>query len=119
MDSYASSLSLVVDSSCSLENTSGHIDVQPVWIRTGVSSAAVHPHCLVLVSYHDSLVAQLVNNLPAMQETQVLCLGWGDPLEKEITTHSSILAWEMPWKEEPDSLQCLTSSRYLKYHPYF
>ena len=54
-----------------------------------------------------------------MQETQVLCLGWGDPLEKEITTHSSILAWEMPWKEEPDSLQCLTSSRYLKYHPYF
>ena len=119
VDSYASSLSLVVDSSCSLENTSGHIDVQPVWIRTGVSSAAVHPHCLVLVSYRDSLVAQLVNNLPAMQETQVLCLGWGDPLEKEITTHSSILAWEMPWKEEPDSLQCLTSSRYLKYHPYF
>ena len=119
VDSYASSLSLVVDSSCSLENTSGHIDVQPVWIRTGVSSAAVYPHCLVLVSYRDSLVAQLVNNLPAMQETQVLCLGWGDPLEKEITTHSSILAWEIPWKEEPDSLQCLTSSRYLKYHPYF
>ena len=53
----------------------------------------------------DSLIAQLVNNLPAMQETQVLCLGWGDSLEKEITTHSSILAWEIPWKEEPDRLQ--------------
>ena len=39
----------------------------------------------------------MVKNLPAMQETQVLSLGWKDPLEKEMATHSSILAWEIPW----------------------
>ena len=43
-----------------------------------------------------SLVAQLVKNLPAMQETQVQCLGWEDPLEKGMATHSSILAWRIP-----------------------
>ena len=47
-----------------------------------------------------SLVAQLVKNLPAVQETWVLFLGWDDPLEKEIATHSSILAWEILWTEE-------------------
>ena len=44
-----------------------------------------------------SLVAQLVKNLPAMQETWVRSLGWEDPLEKEKATHSSILAWRIPW----------------------
>ena len=44
-----------------------------------------------------SLVAQLVKNLPAMQETWVLSLGWEDPLEKGKTTHSSILGWRIPW----------------------
>ena len=44
-----------------------------------------------------SLVAQLVKNLPAMQETWVRSLGWEDPLEKKTATHSSILAWRMPW----------------------
>ena len=48
-----------------------------------------------------SLVAQLVKNLPAMQETQVQLLGWEDPLKKEMTTHSSIPAWRIPWTEEP------------------
>ena len=48
-----------------------------------------------------SLVAQLVKNLPAMQETQVRFLGWEDPLEKEMATHSSILAWRIPWTEDP------------------
>ena len=43
----------------------------------------------------------MVKNLPAMQETQVPSLGWEDPLEKEIATHSSILAWRIPWTEEP------------------
>ena len=47
-----------------------------------------------------SLVAQLVKNLPALQETQVQFLGQEDPLEKEMETHSSILAWEIPWTEE-------------------
>ena len=47
------------------------------------------------------LVAQLVKNLPAMQETQVSSLGKEDPLEKGMATNSSILAWEIPWTEEP------------------
>ena len=47
-----------------------------------------------------SLVAQMIKNLPAMQETWVLSLGWENPLEKEMATHSSILAWEIPWTEE-------------------
>ena len=48
-----------------------------------------------------SVVAQMVKNLPAMQETQVQFLGWKDTLEKGMTTHSSILAWRIPWTEEP------------------
>ena len=51
-----------------------------------------------------SLVAQLVKNPPAMQETQVRSLGQEDPLEKGMATHSSILAWEIPWTEEPGGL---------------
>ena len=48
-----------------------------------------------------SLVAQAVKNLPAMQETWIQFLGWKDSLEKEMATHSSILAWRIPWTEEP------------------
>ena len=51
-----------------------------------------------------SLVAQRLKCLPAMQETWVQSLGWEDPLEKEIATHSSILAWRIPWTEEPGGL---------------
>ena len=51
-----------------------------------------------------SLVAQ---SPPAMQETWVRSLGWEDPLEKEIATHSSILAWRIPWTEEPGGLQSM------------
>ena len=51
-----------------------------------------------------SLVAQTVGNLPPMQETRVRSLGWEDPLEKEMATHSSILAWRIPWTEEPGGL---------------
>ena len=50
------------------------------------------------------LVAQMVKNLPAMQATQVWSLGWEDPLEKEMATHSSILPWKIPWTEEPGGL---------------
>ena len=46
----------------------------------------------------------MVKNLPAVQETWVPSLGWKDPLQKEMATHSSILAWEIPWTEEPDGL---------------
>ena len=48
-----------------------------------------------------SLVAQMVKNLPAVQETQVQSLGWENPLENGMATHSSILAWKIPWTEEP------------------
>ena len=51
-----------------------------------------------------SLIAQLVKNLPAVQETQVQVLGWEDPLEKEMVTHSSMLAWRIRWTEEPGGL---------------
>ena len=51
------------------------------------------------------LVAQMVKNLPAMQETQVQSLGWEDPLKKGMATHSSILAWRIPWIEESMGLQ--------------
>ena len=52
-----------------------------------------------------SLLAQMVQDLPAMQETQDRSLRQEDPLEKEMATHSSILAWEVPWTEEPGGLQ--------------
>ena len=54
-----------------------------------------------------SLVAQMVKTLPAVQETQVQSLGWEDPLEKGMATHSRILAWRMPWTEEPGWLQSM------------
>ena len=56
-----------------------------------------------------SLVAQLVKNPPAMQETRLWFLGWKDPLEKEMVTYSSILAWEIPWTEKPGGLQSMGS----------
>ena len=49
-------------------------------------------------------MAQVVKNLPAVQETQVQSLGWEDPLEKGMATHSSILAWRIPWTEEPGGI---------------
>ena len=52
-----------------------------------------------------SLVVQLVKNLPVIQETPVQSLGWEDPLEKEMATHFSTLAWRIPWTEEPGRLQ--------------
>ena len=58
-----------------------------------------------------SLVAQMVKCQPAVQETQVRSLGWEDPMEKEIATHSSILAWKSPWTEEPGALQSTGSQR--------
>ena len=51
------------------------------------------------------MVAQTVKNLPAMQETRIQSLGGEDPLEKGMATHSSILAWKIPWTEEPGKLQ--------------
>ena len=56
-------------------------------------------------------MAQMVKNLSAMQQTQVRSMGWEDPLEKEMAIHSSILAWEIPWTEEPGGLQYIGSQR--------
>ena len=53
----------------------------------------------------------MVKNLPAMQETRVRSLGWADPLEKGMATHSSILAWRIPWTGEPSGLQSMGSQR--------
>ena len=55
-----------------------------------------------------SLVVQTLKNLPSMQETQVQFLGREDPLEKGMVTHSSILAWRIPWTEEPGELQSIS-----------
>ena len=60
-------------------------------------------------SLSESLVTQMVKNLPAMQETQVQSLGQEDPLEKKMATHSSILAQRIPWTEEPGRLQTMGS----------
>ena len=58
-----------------------------------------------------SPVAQMAKNLPTMQETWVRSLGWEDPLENGIATHSSILAWRIPWTEELGELHGVTKSR--------
>ena len=58
-----------------------------------------------------SLVAQMVKNLPAMQETWVQSLGWKDPLEKGIATHSSIRVWRISWTVEPGKLQSMGLQR--------
>ena len=56
-------------------------------------------------------MARTVKNLPAVQETQVWSLGWEDLLEKGMATHSSVVAWRIPWTEEPDGLQFTGSQR--------
>ena len=67
-----------------------------------------------------SLVAQTAKNLPAMQETWVRSLGQEDPLEKKMAIHSSILAWRIPWMEEPGGLQSMGSdtTEQLIFSPY-
>ena len=71
----------------------------------------IHLHFLKLYLKREALVAQTVKNPPAMQETGVQSLGWGDPLEKGMATHSSILAWEIPWTEKPGGLQSMGSQK--------
>ena len=56
-------------------------------------------------------MAQMVKRLPTMQETWIRSLGQEDPLEKEVAIHSSILAWKIPWMEEPGRLQSMGSQR--------
>ena len=63
------------------------------------------------MEYSDSLVAQTIKSLPAMWETQVRSLGQEEPLEKEMATHSSTLAWKIPWMEKPGGLQSIGLQR--------
>ena len=63
--------------------------------------------CSHEIKRHFLLVAQRLKRLPAMRETWVQSLGWKDPLEKEMATHSSILAWRIPWMEEVGGLQSM------------
>ena len=65
----------------------------------------------LLLFNRDSLVAQRLKHLPAMQETWVQSLGQEDLLEKEMATHSSIVAWRIPWTQEPGGLQSMGSQR--------
>ena len=65
----------------------------------------------ILTPWWASLVVPMVKNLPAMWETQVWTLDWEDPLEKGMATHSSILAWRIPWIEEPGGLQSVGLQR--------
>ena len=69
-----------------------------------------HIEC-ILLRLAASLVAQRVKHLPALWETQVQYLGWEDPLEKEMTTHSSTLTWKIPWMEKHGRLQSMRSQR--------
>ena len=68
-------------------------------------------NCPYLVDLRLPLVAQMIKNLPAMQETQVRVLGWEGPLEKGMETHSSILAWIIPWTKGPGGLPSLGLKR--------
>ena len=67
--------------------------------------------CKLHINFKVSLLAQMVKNLPAMQETWVQSLGQEDPLEKRMATRYSILAWRVPWTEEPGGLQSMGSQR--------
>ena len=71
----------------------------------------VGPVFIVTYDRRASLVAQRVKRLPTMQETWVQSLGQEDPLEKEMATHSSTLAWKIPWTEKPGRLQSVGSQR--------
>ena len=66
---------------------------------------------MFLTAFIASLMAQMVKHLPAMRETWVRFLGRKDPLEKEMATHSSTLAWKIPWMDESGRLQSLGSQR--------
>ena len=67
------------------------------------------PHCPHNLPFHE--LAQMAKRLPAMRETWVLSLGWEDPLEKEMTTHSNTVAWKIPWIEDPGRLQSMWLQR--------
>ena len=76
-----------------------------------LDSASEMPIKVMQMKTGASLMAQMVKRLPTMRKTRVRSLGWEDPLEKEMATHSSILAWKIPWTEEPGRLQSMGLQR--------
>ena len=97
---------------CSFLSVTG---VSTSWLRITGQKSLVEavPVTQLLWWLHQgaSLVAQMVKNPPAMLETWVRSLGWEDSLEREMATHSSVLAWRIPWTEEPGRLQSMGSQR--------
>ena len=79
--------------------------------RKGNNIILAHSWISVPPKRRDFLVAQKVKNLPAMQDTWIRSLGWADPLEEGMATHSSILDWRIPWTVEPGRLQPMMSQR--------
>ena len=80
------------------------LNISPI-IQSSMATSGFYPPNENLCLQKDHfLVAQVVKNLPAMQENQILSLGREDPLEKEMTTHSITLAWRIPWTGEPGGL---------------
>ena len=88
------------------------------WVGVGNGFRMIQAHCLLcptFINLSASLVAQMVKNLPAMRETWIRSLGWEDSLEKGMETHSSILAWRIPWDcKELDMIKQLILSVELK-----
>ena len=76
-----------------------------------VTSALAIKDTFTIKSQNRVAMAQTVKRLPAIWEARVQSLGWEDPLEKEMATHSSTLAWKIPWMEEPRRLQSMGSQR--------
>ena len=91
----------------------GHAGPLPLGVRWPSSRATISLKVFLSPSKGNlgSLVAQMVKNQPAMQETWVRFLGWEDHLKKGMATHASILAWKIPWPEEPVGLQSMGSQR--------
>ena len=85
--------------------------MDPVRAPINLNHSTLCPPCSIccLVLTPPPLPPQSVKNLPAMLETWVRSLGWEGPLKKEMATHSSILAWRIPWTEEPGGLQSMGS----------
>ena len=88
---------------------------QEYWSGVPLPSPSLNPSLslkMMLIYFgHIYIVAQMVKHLTTMWETQVRSLGWEDPLEKEMATHSNILAWKIPWTEEHGRLQSMGSQR--------
>ena len=80
-------------------------------VGTDLKGSKIWQTIRILYLQKPPLVAHKVKNLPAMQETWVGSLGWEDPLEKEMASHSSVLDWRIPWTEEPGGLQSMGSQK--------